>query len=797
MSEPTDGTVALGTALADFEDDWDENDEGEGEYEEDDEGDDDIDAEAEEMARKLNEQIWADMQNAIGAEGTSLETNSASTASVPSTAHAPPAPPASSRKEEAVMVTIKVIMALLNHDSVAQNTLGSTAVPNTAFSSVFDALQQILASGKVAKVAAFPLSQTLISLAGSEALFGSLRGREAALGKRKREEEPVTIPPAPKPPSIYDLVSNAVQVVSHALHTSSSINPALITSIQLPLHHIFLFCRSLGSKPNPTPPPTMSALQEISGLIQVLGVLSGIQIGVNTTHGPTAATDLSTTVNPCMVPSCAKIFHYSTSLRNHERHHHPHIQLNPSGSGTSSERPCKCVYPNCSASFLRNSDLKRHVKVTHERKSFQCGGCGKRFSRRDAIKRHRDNSEAKAQKRPALLAGPPCFESMIIELEAEGTDHAPITGSDGAMPDPKRIKTEGAEGEGGDEEDDEEEEEEEGEISESMISSTQTVVLQLHAPLRAVVAKASGASLPLITGTTDSLASTSNAPSNPVSTTNETPNLASTSTSTPNVVSETPLVPQQGMQVRHIIDHSPSINVTPASTTTHPTTTTPTTSTMTSTPSTNQVPTRSTGSSLPFLILHPPSFAQSQASRQSVVATTKPQTTTGTSHGPAVPPSSVSNHSGATSGAPSFLTLAPPGYTSNTITNKHPLLSSGPVIPPLPSSVPSTSQPKQTSPDHQSRMVAEEITNATLSEQTSAGTSLGQQEKGTGSENVGLNGSSSGSKGNQRGETATGVGGVEGDKQLNAENGGSDADADGEADMDMDDGDMEIVASAV
>ncbi|KAE9409784.1 hypothetical protein BT96DRAFT_535309 [Gymnopus androsaceus JB14] len=284
------------------------------------------------MARKLNEQIWEDLQKA----GAEANPPSDSTAAATPTACAPlassPAPPVSSRKEEAVMTTIKVIMALLNHDPVAHTTLASTAVPNTT-SNVLDALTQILASGKVTKATALTLSQTLIHLAGSEALFGSLRGREAMLGKRKREEEPVVIPPAPKPQSIYDVVSNAVHVVTHALHTSSSINPALITSIQHPLHHIFLFSVSSASKPNPnpsaTPSPTTSALQEISGLIQVLGVLSGIQIGVNTSHGP-SATD-STMVYPCMVPSCNKTFIPLANLRNHERQHHPHIQP-PSGS---------------------------------------------------------------------------------------------------------------------------------------------------------------------------------------------------------------------------------------------------------------------------------------------------------------------------------------------------------------------------------------------------------------------------------------------------------------------------------
>ena len=65
--------AALGPALADPEDDWDENDEAEYDGEDEDDADDDIDAKAEEMTRKLNEQILADLSKASGAATTPMK----------------------------------------------------------------------------------------------------------------------------------------------------------------------------------------------------------------------------------------------------------------------------------------------------------------------------------------------------------------------------------------------------------------------------------------------------------------------------------------------------------------------------------------------------------------------------------------------------------------------------------------------------------------------------------------------------------------------------------------------------
>ncbi|KAA1476093.1 hypothetical protein DENSPDRAFT_784367 [Dentipellis sp. KUC8613] len=53
----------------------------------------------------------------------------------------------------------------------------------------------------------------------------------------------------------------------------------------------------------------------------------------------------------------------------------------------SPQRPFACDM--CALSFNRQHDLKRHKETHSGEKPFLCnGGCGKTFTRKDALKRH-------------------------------------------------------------------------------------------------------------------------------------------------------------------------------------------------------------------------------------------------------------------------------------------------------------------------------------------------------------------------------------------------------------------------
>jgi hypothetical protein len=399
---------------------WEEEEEEEEDYDEvEDDDDEDINAEAEEIARRLGEQLWADIsKGTVEQPLISSETE----ARFPATPH-------SFRKgEEAVVSTMRTILALAEDDPIARTTLASTAVPNLGGVSVFDILRQSVTCAHVAKEITSPLSQILVTLAMSECLFGNLRNSEIAAhqlesGKRKREkaDEGGVDFRSHKRPYVADnelqtSVTEAVQIICQALGTSvpQALDPTFISSIRLPLHQAFLFAVTSSAAGG----PEMHALQEISGLIQVIGVLSGIQIGQpsdstniqlqqpfpqgpayprNTGKSLTLATDIGTAVYPCLVASCKKVFSRLYSLRAHQRSH-------------AVERPYRCSV--CPASFARNHDLKRHIKL-HDKKAWKCGGCQKVFSRRDAIKRHKNGGKNRGPKTDVCLA------ADIAEVELE------------------------------------------------------------------------------------------------------------------------------------------------------------------------------------------------------------------------------------------------------------------------------------------------------------------------------------------------------------------------------------------
>ena len=476
---------------------WDEDG-----YDEDDvddnEDDGDIDAEAEEIARRLGEELLADLTkaNAIPSNLASGPNSPVETASsLPSSLSA-----GIRKKEEAVIITMKAILALIENDPLARSSLSSAVLPSLNGENVLGMLERIVSSSQVSKTVAMPLSNVLVSLARSSVLFHNLRHSNASSiqldkGKRKRDESDEVFHEcesrAHKRPCILESdlqaqVNEAVHTITHALSSSPAhlLDPTIVSSIRLQLHQVFLFAVTSSARGG----QEMHALQEIGGLIQVIGVLSGIQIGQSSdtnpqpfppntaypwlsAHPASFPPDIGTAVYPCLVAGCSKTFSRLYSLRSHQRAHAAH-------------RPFRCNA--CAASFARNHDLKRHVRL-HDRKAWKCGGCHKIFSRRDAIKRHMNGSKSRG------LKGEMCLNAEIVEVELDeeqgeesvreerraklwsgiATSLGKVSGS---LPSSHYR----------------EEQVEEGELQPSVISGIQSTILGLHGLLQTHVGNALG-----------------------------------------------------------------------------------------------------------------------------------------------------------------------------------------------------------------------------------------------------------------------------------------------------------------
>lgn len=97
----------------------------------------------------------------------------------------------------------------------------------------------------------------------------------------------------------------------------------------------------------------------------------------------------------CPVPGCGSTFTRRFNLRGHLRSH-------------TEERPFVCEWPGCTKGFARQHDCKRHYAL-HNAKPNQhlCDGCGKTFSRTDALNRHlRSDGGSNCRKTAATKAGP-------------------------------------------------------------------------------------------------------------------------------------------------------------------------------------------------------------------------------------------------------------------------------------------------------------------------------------------------------------------------------------------------------
>ncbi|KAH9922317.1 uncharacterized protein BXZ73DRAFT_91608 [Epithele typhae] len=356
------------------------------------------------MARRLGDQLLADIAKAqaeVAAAGVAAsEAPVVEASDIPVLPESPPPPlPVSlQKKKDAALLTMQAILATATKHPLVAATMSSLQVPGDG-GCLLDVLTRCVSASAVSKPLARTLVESIVSLAKSDALFASPRHSDASSqqldkGKRKRDEAEETgalySQPPPKrvampmpidQPDLLYTIGEALRVVSHTLSGLSShvptIDPGVISSIQLPLHQIFLFAVTSAPRAGDG---RMQVLQELAGLVQMLGVLSGIHIGHPPPPWPGApalapSPDIGTAVYPCLVPGCPKTFHRLYSLRAHQRLH------------TIEHRPYRCM--QCPASFVRNHDLKRHT-LLHDKKAWRCAGCNKIFSRRDAIKRHKD-----------------------------------------------------------------------------------------------------------------------------------------------------------------------------------------------------------------------------------------------------------------------------------------------------------------------------------------------------------------------------------------------------------------------
>lgn len=450
----------------------------------------------EDIARRLGDQLWADIQRARAADNTN--TAATTTKSIdqaqPTAAPTPSKTttvriPLDTRKQDAALATMKLVLAHADSDGLVHSTLKSTIVPGFEGSNVYDLLKRIVDSGSITKQAASSLSQILVRLAKSEVLFPPLPTLSSLMLKRKRETTAGDTLSGPAPKRLAggnseaELESQIVLAVDGIARTldvkpgdDKPLSPSIIATIQPELHQVFLFAVTSSTAGGVYKFP----LQEISGLIQILGVLSGIQIAPPApklnpqSEANSPLTDIGTAVYPCLHQGCTKTFDRLYSLRQHQRTH-PNFALL-----SAMNRPYRCAL--CPASFARNHDLKRHIK-SHEKTGFQCGGCSKIFSRRDAIKRHRKQAAAAARNGILMHGRTPCEDAGVEEVALDSVDGLEDAKEDrrakiwsgintGPLPAPAPGQVE------------------EGEVSHEVLSRAQAAVTGLVPLLQARVARA-------------------------------------------------------------------------------------------------------------------------------------------------------------------------------------------------------------------------------------------------------------------------------------------------------------------
>lgn len=297
--------------------------------------------------------------------------------------------------------TIKTMLSLALSDAHVHYALMTTIVPGPVANgaNLYTILSNSVLEGRVNPELAQPLSILISALASGSMLVASESqyphpshsdfGASTSPLKRKRDPadegqawpihpaynpsvQPVHAPQPARSQLSEELVtriqtatSDILQVLDPLLAVGQSLSQSAVSSIQRQLHQVYSFVSTCPQQQSEESTGNGS-LQEIGGLIQVIGILNGVPIaqsadGVghtdsDSTRGGRSATNvIGTSIYPCS--TCSKTFNKLSSLRAHERTH-------------SEGRPYRCEYAGCPASFARNHDLRRHEK-SHERQMFR------------------------------------------------------------------------------------------------------------------------------------------------------------------------------------------------------------------------------------------------------------------------------------------------------------------------------------------------------------------------------------------------------------------------------------------
>ena len=117
----------------------------------------DAEAEAEEIARRLNDQLWAEISKARAEAASSKSTVAALPSSTPisSSVSVPP-----DRRVHEALKTMRIILKDISHDPLARSTLSTTLIPGPGVS-VLDAFNNAVSSNTIPKEIAKPLSHLL------------------------------------------------------------------------------------------------------------------------------------------------------------------------------------------------------------------------------------------------------------------------------------------------------------------------------------------------------------------------------------------------------------------------------------------------------------------------------------------------------------------------------------------------------------------------------------------------------------------------------------------------------------